>query len=143
MGREYPEYPLVGVGSVVIEGGRILLVQRGHAPGKGKWSIPGGLVEVGEKLAEAVKRETFEETGLVVEPGELATVGEAITPDADGRVQFHYVLLDFFVRPTGGGARAGSDVSEVRWVDRGEALALDLTAGVRAFLEELIERGRL
>ncbi len=143
VGREYPEYPIVGVGAVAIEGGRILLVKRGHDPGKGKWSIPGGLVEVGEVLADAVRREALEETGLVVEPGELAEVAEAITPDGEGKTRFHYILLDFFVRPLGGTARAGDDVSEVRWATPEEALALDLTAGVRTFIEELVKKGRL
>ncbi len=143
MGREYPEHPIVGVAAIVIENGRLLLVKRDHDPDRGKWSVPGGLVEAGETLATAVKRETSEETGLVIEPGEMATIAEAITPDADGRVRFHYVLIDFFARPVGGHLQAGSDANDLRWATGQEAMELDLTIGVRAFLQELMERGRL
>ncbi|MHB0884562.1 MAG: NUDIX hydrolase [Bacillota bacterium] len=143
MGREYPEHPMVGVAAIVIENGRVLLVKRDHDPDRGKWSVPGGLVEAGETLAAAVKRETREETGLIVEPGEMATLAEAITPDAEGRARFHYVLVDFFARPIGGRLQAGSDASDLRWATGQEAMELDLTAGVRAFLRELMARGRL
>lgn len=143
MGREYPEHPMVGVAAIVIQDGRVLLVKRDHDPDRGKWSVPGGLVEAGETLAAAVKRETLEETGLTVEPGEMATIAEAITPDGRGRVRLHYVLIDFFARPTGGRLQASSDAGDLRWVTGHEAMALDLTDGVRVFLRELMARGRL
>lgn len=143
MGREYPEHPLVGVAAIIVEGGRVLLVRRDHDPDRGKWSVPGGLVEAGETLAAAVKRETLEETGLVVEPGEMATIAEAITPNGNGRIRFHYVLIDFFAHPVGGHLQASSDASDLGWATGQEAMELDLTAGVRAFLRELMSRGRL
>ena len=143
MGREYPDHPIVGVAAIIIQDRRILLIRRGHEPGKGQWSVPGGLVETGETLAAAVRREAFEETGLLVEPEEMATVAEAITPDETGRVRFHYVLIDFFARPVGGKPSPASDVTDLRWVTGQEAMELDLTEGVRTFVKELMSRGRL
>ena len=116
MSREYPERPLLGVGGVVIHNGRVLLVRRASEPLKGEWSIPGGLVELGEKLVDAVKREVLEETGLVIEPGEVLELFDSIWKDADGRYQYHYVLVDYLCRVISGELRAATDVSEVRWV---------------------------
>lgn len=96
--------------------GRIVMVRRGKPPALGEWSIPGGLVEVGETLTEAVAREAFEETGLTVEPGELVELLERIFPDAGGRIRYHYVLADFLCRVTDGELRPGSDVVEAKWV---------------------------
>ncbi len=116
--REYPRFPLVGVGALIAEGNRVVLVQRGKHPGKGQWSIPGGLVNVGETLREAVVREVSEETGLLVEPGELVELLERIFRDDQGRVRYHYVLADFICSVKGGELIAGSDASQARWVDR-------------------------
>lgn len=114
-GREYPERPIVGVGAVIIDSGRVLLVRRGHAPLKGEWSVPGGALEVGETLAEAVKREVLEETGLEVEPLAMVDVLDRIARDEAGRVQFHYVLVDFVCRVTGGSEACASDAVGLRW----------------------------
>src|ERR1700746_3045292 len=98
MKREYPDAPLVGVGAIIIEEDRVVLVKRGHPPLAGKWSIPGGVLEVGETLRKAVVREVREETGLMIEPGELLGVFERVLPDDEGRFQYHYVLIYFLCR---------------------------------------------
>jgi 8-oxo-dGTP diphosphatase len=113
--REYPERPIVGVGAVVIDGGRVLLVRRGNEPLKGEWSLPGGAVEVGETLGTAIAREVLEETGLEVEVGPMIDVLDRIRLDADGRVLYHYVLIDFVCRPTGGALCCGTDAADARW----------------------------
>jgi len=124
--REFPELPLVGVGAIIIEGDRVLLVKRAHPPIQGQWSIPGGVLEVGEMVREAAVREAREETGLVVEPGELLGVYDRILRDPEQRVQYHYVLIDFLCRPVGGELLAASDAAEVRWFKREELLPLQL-----------------
>jgi 8-oxo-dGTP diphosphatase len=126
MKREYPETPLVGVGAIIIEEGRVVLVKRGHPPLEGKWSIPGGVLEVGETLRKAVVREALEETGLAVEPGELLGVFERVLPDEQGRMKYHYVLIDFLCRRVAGELEAGDDASEVRWFRQEELTPLDL-----------------
>src|ERR1700758_5203599 len=114
MKREFPELPLVGVGAIIIEKARVLLARRPHPPIQGQWSIPGGVLEVGEMVREAAIREAREETGLIVEPGELLGVYDRILRDPENRVQYHYVLIDFLCRPTGGELLAASDAAEVR-----------------------------
>jgi ADP-ribose pyrophosphatase YjhB (NUDIX family) len=126
MNREFPEFPLVGVGAIVIEGDRVVLVKRAHPPIQGHWSIPGGVLEVGEMVREAAVREAREETGLIVEPGELLGVYDRILRDPEQRVQYHYVLIDFLCRPVGGELLAASDATEVRWFARGELPTLNL-----------------
>jgi 8-oxo-dGTP diphosphatase len=116
MSREYPERPLLGVGGVVIHEGRALIVRRASEPLKGEWSIPGGLVELGEKLIDAVQREVLEETGLTVEAGDVLELVDSIWKDADGRFQYHYVLVDYLCRVTGGDLMAATDVSDARWI---------------------------
>ena len=127
--REYPLSPLVGVGAVIVHEGRVLLVRRGTEPLRGRWSIPGGLVELGEMLRDAVVREAREETGLEVEPVELVELLDRIHRE-DGRIRYHYVIADYLCRVTGGALQAASDADEVRWVQRAEwnsdsALALE------------------
>jgi ADP-ribose pyrophosphatase YjhB (NUDIX family) len=129
MQREFPSAPLVGVGAVVVEAGRVLLVRRGHEPMKGHWSLPGGLVELGESLSDGVIREVREETGLMVEPVELVEVLDRIHREGE-RVQYHYVIADYLCRVVGGVLEAASDADAVRWVERAEwnshsALLLD------------------
>jgi ADP-ribose pyrophosphatase YjhB (NUDIX family) len=122
----------VGVGAVVVDQGRVLLVRRGTEPLKGHWSIPGGLVELGERLLDAIVREIAEETGLVVEPVELIELLDRIHYDAD-RVRYHYVIADYLCRVVGGALHAASDADAVRWIERAEwlepgALGLDPVA---------------
>jgi ADP-ribose pyrophosphatase YjhB (NUDIX family) len=124
--REFPEVPLVGVGSIIIENDRVVLVKRAHPPIQGQWSIPGGVLEVGEMVRGAAIREAREETGLIVEPGELLGVFDRILRDAEKRVQYHYVLIDFLCRRVGGELVAASDAAEVRWFTREELPALNL-----------------
>lgn len=131
--REYPRAPIVGVGAVVVKEGRVLLVQRGREPMRGKWTLPGGMLELGESLQEGVIREVEEETGLRVEPLELVELLDRIVREeipSGERVRFHYVIADYLCRVTGGELKAASDAEAVRWVERAEwnshsALALD------------------
>jgi ADP-ribose pyrophosphatase YjhB (NUDIX family) len=126
MRREFPEVPLVGVGAIVVEDSRILLVKRAHPPLQAQWSIPGGVLEVGELVREAAVREAREETGLIVEPGELLGVYDRVLRDIEHRVQYHYVLIDFLCRRVGGELLAASDAAEVRWFTREELPPLKL-----------------
>ena len=137
MNREFPDRPFVGVGAVVIDAGRVVLVKRAHPPIQGEWSIPGGVLEVGELVREAAVREAREETGLIVEPGELLGVFDRVLRDPGQRVQYHYVLIDFLCRAVGGELHAASDAAEVRWFSREELPALKLAEDT----EEVILKG--
>jgi 8-oxo-dGTP diphosphatase len=131
--REFPEAPIIGVGAVVVDQGRVLLVQRGHEPSKGKWSLPGGMLELGESLTQGVAREVKEETGLNVEAIELVELIDRIHKESgpSGQsVRYHYVIADYLCRVLGGTLQAASDADAARWVERAEwnshsALALD------------------
>jgi 8-oxo-dGTP diphosphatase len=114
--REYPDRPIVGVGAVIVRGDQVVLVRRGNEPNRGAWSLPGGMVELGEKLRQAAEREAREETGLEVEAGEVLEVFDSIMPDASGKTQYHYVLVDFLCRVKAGELRAAGDASDARWV---------------------------
>jgi len=127
---------------VVVDGDRALIVRRATEPLKGEWSIPGGALELGEKLREGVEREVLEETGLVVEAGEVLDVFDSIFGDAEGKTQYHFVLVDYLCVRRSGEAVAGSDVSEVRWVTLQELAQIpirDVTAGV---IRKGLESGR-
>jgi ADP-ribose pyrophosphatase YjhB (NUDIX family) len=137
MKREFPEVPLVGVGAIIIEGDRVLLVKRAHPPIQGQWSIPGGVLEVGEMVREAAVREAREETGLVVEPGELLGVYDRILRDSEHRIQYHYVLIDFLCRRVGGELLADSDAADVQWFRREELTLLHLAPDT----QEVIAKG--
>ena len=113
MKRLYPDQPVVGVGAVVFKGDEVLLVRRGKEPALGEWSLPGGAVEVGETLAEALHRELKEETGIEVEILGLSAFLDRIFPDAEGKISYHYVLLDFLCCYSGGEPQAGSDILEL------------------------------
>lgn len=132
MAREYPERPIVGVGAVIFDQGRVLLVQRGHAPMQGEWSLPGGALEVGETMEEGVKREVLEETGLEVGPVSIIEVFDRIARDDAGLVQFHYVLVDFLCRVAGGSPACASDATDLRWT------ALDELDTIAPFTREVI-----
>jgi mutator protein MutT len=118
--RTYPDRPIVGVGAVVVDNDRVLLVRRAHEPLKGEWSLPGGAVEVGETLRDAVTREVLEETGLEVEVGPVVDVLDRIRPDPDGRVRYHFVLIDYLCRPVGGTLACASDAEDVAWAGLNE-----------------------
>ncbi len=122
MRREYPEMPLVGVGAVIVHEQRVLLIRRATEPMKGRWSIPGGLVELGESLLDAVRRECLEETGVQVEPIQLVELVDRVHREQT-RVRYHYVIADYLCRVTGGQPVAGSDASEVCWAERRQWLS--------------------
>lgn len=136
MKRDYPERPILGVGAVIIRDDRVLLVRRATEPLKGEWSVPGGVLELGEKLRDGAAREAREETGLHVEAGEILDVFDSIFPDGDGRTQYHYVLIDFLCRPIAGEATPGSDVSELKWVSQEELATLDLRDSIVQVVRE-------
>jgi 8-oxo-dGTP diphosphatase len=118
MRREYPDAPIAGVGAVIVRGGdqpSVLLIRRGQEPLKGEWSLPGGAVELGETLEEAVRREVLEETGLEIEPAGIVQAFDRIARDPEGRVRYHYVLVEFLCRVTGGSLACASDAAEARW----------------------------
>jgi 8-oxo-dGTP diphosphatase len=138
--RHYPSRPVVGVGALIYEGDRILLVQRGNPPLQGYWSLPGGGVEAGERLEDALVREVLEETGLTVSADSLATVFERIMPDDEGRCEYHYVLIDFYCTILGGELQAGDDSQDVRWFALSALEGLRLTAGTRDVVLDCRER---
>jgi len=128
--REYPAHPRVGVGAVVLNRGRVLLVRRGGQPSGGKWSLPGGLVELGETTAEAIRREIREECGIGIIVGGVAGVVDRVTRDAEGRVRYHYVLVDYLAFPESEAIVAGTDAAECRWVEIERVGELDTTEGL-------------
>jgi 8-oxo-dGTP diphosphatase len=136
---------MVGVGAVVIDGTKVLLVRRGHEPLKGQWSLPGGALELGETLQQGIVREVLEETGLIVVPERIVEVLDRITRDQDSqRIRHHYVLIDFLCRVTGGSLQAASDADEARWVTRDQLLAEKEQPGeyrVASFTVAVIEKG--
>jgi mutator protein MutT len=136
--RAYPDRPFVGVGAVIVdESGRVLLVKRRFEPLAGQWSLPGGAVDVGETLAACVRREMLEETGLEVEIGAVIEVFDRITHDSEGKVQYHFVLVDYVCRPIGGTLGAATDVADVAWARSGELAGFGITEKAT----EVIERG--
>jgi 8-oxo-dGTP diphosphatase len=136
--REFPDAPRVGVGAVILDGARVLLVKRGQPPSLGKWSIPGGLVHLGERIEEAVHREVLEECGVRVRLLGLCGVIDRVrlAPEDPARVHFHYVIIDYVAAVEAGAPRAGSDAAEVRWVPVAELTAYDTTEG----LAEMVQR---
>lgn len=140
MKREYPEAPIVAVGAVILDGDRVVLIRRNREPSRGLWTFPGGAVELGESIHEAVRREAFEETGLVVEVGELATVIDHVVRDAQGQVVYHYVIVDYLARPVAGTLRAGDDVSAARWATLADLDVLEMTGKAQEFARRLLSR---
>jgi len=135
--RTYPDRPLVGVGGVIVHRGRALIVQRAAEPRRGEWTVPGGLVELGETLRSATEREVLEETGLVVKAGEVLDVFDSIYPDAEGRTEYHYVLVDFFCELISGELKPASDISDARWITIEELETVELIG----FTAQVIRKG--
>ncbi len=137
-GREYPSVARVGVGAVVLDGGRVLLVRRGKAPLAGKWSLPGGLVELGETTREAVRREIAEECGLAIEVAEVAGVLDRVVRDGEGRIRYHWVLVDYLAFPVSGTLAAASDAEEAQWVEVDAVERLDTTEGLMDMIQRAL-----
>ena len=135
-GRWYPKAPITGVGGIIQKDGRVLLVKRGKEPNKGKWTVPGGVVEVGETLHEAVKREVMEECSIDVEVESVVDTFDAISRDEDGRVHYHFVIIDFMAKYVSGEIKAGSDAAECRWVAPEEMPGLETTPSLPAVLKK-------
>ena len=140
--RRYPKHPLVGVGAILLRRDRILMAQRGQEPLKGWWSLPGGALEAGESLTDAVCREVREETGLEIRPLGVLVIFERILRDAGGRPEYHYVLIDYVCRVTGGTLRAGDDVAHVEWVRRADLHKLQITEGTLGVIEKAFRERR-
>jgi 8-oxo-dGTP diphosphatase len=128
---------------LIFDAGRLLLVERGHEPLKGFWSLPGGILEVGETLADGIRREVREETGLEVEPLSVFEIFERVMPDPAGRIEYHYVLIDYLCRPIGGSLCAASDVSRVAWVAQPSLPEYRLTEGTVAVIERAFAKQQL
>ena len=133
--RLYPKQPVVGVGAVIVCDGKLLLEKRKNEPGKGKWSIPGGLVELGESVEQTVVREVEEETGLEVEKPEHIDVVDNIIRDESSRVKYHFVIIDYFMKLKGGTLKAASDAEELKWVPLSDVEKYDLTKTFREFFQ--------
>lgn len=134
--REYPGRPVVGVGGVVIDDGRALLVRRGGEPLKGQWSIPGGTLETGETLVQGVEREMAEETGLRVRVLDQIEVFERIMRDEQGHVRYHFVIVDYLCENAGGVAQASSDVTDIRWAREDQLAPYHLTPTATRILQK-------
>ncbi len=143
MKREYPDAPLIGVGAIIIDRDQVLLVKRGHPPLQGEWSIPGGVLEVGELLRDAAIREAGEETGLTVETADLLGVFDRVLRDEAGRVCYHYVLVDFLCRRVSGEAQAAGDADEVRWFSEEQAAQLPLAKDTMEVIRQGFQKTRL
>src|SRR5271154_228392 len=140
--REYPERPLVGVGGVVIAKGQTLLIRRGNAPLEGQWSIPGGMLELGESIVEGVRRELAEETGIEVRVLDLIEVFERVIPGDAGRTRYHFVILDYLCEVVSGEAAAASDVTDVAWATEEELEKFELTAIATRVIRRAFEMAR-
>jgi 8-oxo-dGTP diphosphatase len=137
--RQYPDRPLVGVGAVIVNATHVVLIRRRFEPLAGEWSLPGGVVEAGETLESCVVREMREETGLDVEIGPVIEVFDRITRDDEGRVRYHYVLVDYLCWPSGGALQAGSDVDAAVWADASDLSAYHLTEKATAVIARALE----
>lgn len=138
--RRYPPRPILGVGALILRNDEILLIQRGKPPLLGYWSLPGGAVETGELLRDAIAREVLEETGLTVHVGELAEVFERLMPDPSGATEYHYVLLDYLCSITAGTPTPGDDSAAVAWVPRHQLPTLLITPGTLEVIERTFAR---
>lgn len=140
MRREYPSAPLPSVGVVVCAEDRVLVVRRGQEPSLGKWSIPGGVVELGETVREAARREVLEECSLEIEVGDVVDVLDSIVRDEKGRVRYHYVLVDLLATCVSGELTVGSDIDDARWVTEEELVELDLTKSLLPVVRKALRR---
>jgi ADP-ribose pyrophosphatase YjhB (NUDIX family) len=140
--RRYPQRPIIGVGALILKRDRILMAQRGKKPLKGSWSLPGGALETGESLADGVRREVREETGLDIRTLGVLEIFERIMRDASGAPEYHYVLIDYMCRMVGGTLAPGDDVCAVEWVRRRDLPQLEITEGTLAVIEKAFRKRR-
>lgn len=139
MKREYPDRPIVGVGAVIVDNGRAVLVRRGTDPLRGEWSIPGGVLELGETVRAGAEREALEETGLVVKAGDVLGIFDRVVPGENGRTRFHYVLIDFLCNRVSGELRAGGDAAEARWVNLQELSEIPIAEPAAGLIRRALE----
>ena len=135
MSRQYPKKPVVGVGAIILDGDQILLEKRKNSPGKGKWTVPGGLVDLGENVEQAIIREVKEETGLEAYDPRLVDVVNYISLGERGSVMYHYVIIDYLVTVKEGKPKASSDADALKWVPFSEVEEYDLTESFRLFFQ--------
>ena len=140
MRRRRPSRPILGIGAIILRRGCVLLVERGRAPLKGYWSLPGGALELGERLADGVRREVLEETGLIVKPLEVFEVFERITPGERNRPEYHYVVVDYLCRVSGGVLRPGADAERAEWVRREDLGRRRITEGTLAVIRRAFRK---
>lgn len=140
--REYPDAPRVGVGAVVLHEDRVLLVRRAARPSPGKWTLPGGLVELGETTAEAVRRELTEECGCDIRLVGICGVLDRVVRDAEGHVRYHYVLVDYLAYVESDAVTAGSDAAEACWVPIEGVDELDVTEGLSDMIRRALKLAR-
>jgi 8-oxo-dGTP diphosphatase len=136
MKRLYPDQPVVGIGVVIVSKGKIVMAKRANDPGRGKWTIPGGIVELGEDIKTTVIREAKEETCLDVVNPQLIDVVDAVTLDDENKIKYHYVIADYFVKVKGGELKAESDVLELRWVSFEELSQYVTTSSFKEFMQD-------
>ena len=140
--RRYPDRPIVAVGTIVVHDGRVLLARRGKEPAVGRWSVPGGAVHLGEELGAAARREIREECGIEVELTDVIEVIERMTRDAEGRIQYHYVIVDYLAKWAGGDLAPSSEAPEIRWVSPEEFPQYDMTRGSAEVILRVLAAGR-
>ncbi|TAK26197.1 MAG: NUDIX domain-containing protein [Chloroflexota bacterium] len=140
MDRSYPDRPWIGVGVLIVDDGRLLLIQRGTEPSRGRWALPGGMVNIGEPAREAAAREALEETGLRVSVGDVFWVADGITHASDGRVQYHTVILDFLATVVGGDLGHADDAMALGWFSADDLVGVPLSGPMWPLVERLFER---
>ena len=140
--RQYPDRPIVAVGAIVVKDGRVLLARRGKEPSYGLWSIPGGAVNLGEELRAAARREVREECGIEIDVTEIVEVLDRVVRDSDGRIQYHYVLIDYLARWASGDPAPSSDVLEVRWVVPDDLSQYQMTQGTPDVIRKMLAAGK-
>lgn len=141
MRRRYPKQPIVAVAALILnDKNEVLLVRRKAEPGKDMWSIPGGVVELGEYLYDALKREIKEETGLDIKPMKLLDIFEILERDEDNKIKYHYVILDYLAEKCGGVLRASSDASQARWIALNEIYSYNITKSLKKLLDKHIHQ---
>jgi len=141
--REYPRYPRVAAGAVCFYQGKLLLIQRGNNPQKGRWTFPGGAVRVGESLADAARREVAEECGIVCKINDLIDLTEYIEPDETGKIQYHYIIADFLADYVAGELQAASDSTDARWFELSEVANLPTTTGLNKTIEKALHKRKM